>query len=575
MSLRNQFSYLKLIPLLGIVVSYLHPLSVYAAQVTHVVISEAQTANTTTKEEFIELFNPKNTEEDLNSWKIQYKTAADTSESGWIQKINLTGKIQPRGYFLLSAKDYLSNADMKYTDFMAIASGHIRIVDSNDIVVDKLAWGYAVDAEGSSPASTLSNGQSLQRKFGADGKIQDTDNNNMDFTLASTPNPETTPGTDSDSPDPDPAPPPDEFLPVDITELLIDPISPQTDDQDEFIELYNPNTVEVDLGGYKVKTGSNLQYSFDLPSQKLPAGSYAVFYSRDYNLTLSNSGGKAQIFDPNDEVQSELVVYDSAEAGQTWALIDDLWQWTASPTPGAENLLGGGKGGSATNSGIPLANLVINEMFINPSAPQSDSNDEFVEIYNPNSLSVELSDYQLQTGSSFKTHFTLPSVVLGSGQYAVFYSRDSNVALGNSGGNARLVDGFGNIISEGHSYDEAEEGDSWSKFDSSWQWTSTPTPGAHNSFTESAKSLKKAKVKSVATKKAASKKSVAKKAKKVKAKEAVLTPATVPVSPMSTAIVAAFAFVALVYGIYEFRYDIRNKLELAKRNFKDRWHSGP
>ncbi len=551
------------------------PVPILASAITHIVISEVQTGATSTKQEFIELYNPLNTAQDLSDWKIQYKTASDASESGWSTKISLSGVIQPRGYYLLSSKDYLDNANIEFADFMAISSGHIRLVDSNGVVIDKLGWGSAVDAEGSHMAPTLASNQSLQRKFGNDGKIQDTDDNSADFSIASLPNPETTPAPEFENPDPDPTPLPDEFLPIDITELLIDPVSPQTDDNDEYIELYNPNPVDVDIGGYKVKTGSNLQYSFVLPQQILSPNTYAVFYSKDYSLTLSNSGGNAQLFDPNDEAQSELVIYESAEAGQTWALIDDIWQWTASPTPAAINLLGGGKGASTPNNTGPLPSLVINEMLINPSSPQSDSNDEFIEIYNQNSFSVELSDYQLQTGSGFKTHFTLPSTTLGSGQYAVFYSRDSNISLSNSGGNARLVDGSGNIVSEGQSYDEAEEGDSWAKFEASWQWTSTPTPGSPNTLTESAKSAKKAKVKAASAKKSTAKKNKPKKEKKTKTKEAVLAPASVPVSPLSTAIVAVSGVVALVYGVYEFRYDIRNKFVLAERYFRDRWHSGP
>lgn len=548
------------------------PISAMAS--SHVVISEIQTANTNTKQEFIELYNPQNTTEDISSWKIQYKTASDASEAGWSQKISLTGEIQPRGYYLISAKDYLSNSDVTYTDFMAIASGHVRLVDDSGVVIDKVGWGSAVDAEGFQPASGLASTQSLQRKFSTDGKIQDTDNNQSDFILSLAPNPETTPPPEVN--DPEPTPEPVENLPIDITELLVDPVSPQTDDDDEYIELYNPNESTVNINGYKVKTGSNLQYSFTLPNQVIAPGEYVVFYSKDINLTLPNSGGKAQVFDPSGSALSELVMYESTEPGQGWALIDDIWQWTAKPTPGAQNVLGGGKGAGESSNNLPLANLVINEMLINPSSPQSDSNDEFVEVYNPNPFSVELSDYQLQTGAGFKTHFTLPSSTIGSGQYAVFYSRDSNISLSNSGGNARLVDYSGNIISEGQSYDEAEEGDSWSKFETGWQWTSSPTPGAPNTLTESAKTAKKAKVKVATAKKTATKKVAAKKpTKKAKAKEAVLSAATVPVSPISTALVAVSALLALLYGLYEFRFDIRNKFVLAERYFKDRRHSGP
>ncbi|MBI4101212.1 lamin tail domain-containing protein, partial [Candidatus Microgenomates bacterium] len=209
----------------------------------------------------------------------------------------------------------------------------------------------------------------------------------------------------------------------------------------------------------------------------------------------------------------------------------------------------------------------------------SDSNDEFVELYNPNSTSANLEDYQLQTGSSFKTKATLSDIVIAPGQYLVLYSRDFNVGLSNNGGAARLLDPNGQVVSDSQAYTNATSGDSWARFDSGWQWTGSPTPGAANVLSTSAAAAKKASKVKTATAKAkkAKKAAAAKKGKKAKDKatQAVTAPASIPTSPLSIGLVATAAGLALVYGAYEFRHDIRNKFHILKRYITHRFHSGP
>lgn len=52
-------------------------------------------------------------------------------------------------------------------------------------------------------------------------------------------------------------------------------------------------------------------------------------------------------------------------------------------------------------------------------------------------------------------------------------------------------------------------------------------------------------------------------------------PATIPTSPMSATLVAGSAGVALLYGLYEFRYNLRNRLQLLRGYFNHRTHTGP
>jgi hypothetical protein len=124
---------------------------------------------------------------------------------------------------------------------------------------------------------------------------------------------------------------------VTITELLPNPAAPATDDSDEFVELYNSGDEPVDLAGYKLQTGNSYSYSFTLTDQIIPAKGYLVITSGGSNLSLANSGGRARLLGPGGEVIAETVPYVDALEGNAWALVGGIWQWTANPTPGADN----------------------------------------------------------------------------------------------------------------------------------------------------------------------------------------------------------------------------------------------
>jgi len=125
---------------------------------------------------------------------------------------------------------------------------------------------------------------------------------------------------------------------IEINELFIDPVSPQTDAKNEFIELYNPSSTAVDLKGYKLKTGSNFHDSYTLPETTIGPGGYSVFYSAQTKLALTNSGGAAEILDPSGNVVDVSATYDGSLPGLSFSRFDDGWQWTEDLTPGALNV---------------------------------------------------------------------------------------------------------------------------------------------------------------------------------------------------------------------------------------------
>lgn len=127
-----------------------------------------------------------------------------------------------------------------------------------------------------------------------------------------------------------------------ITELLPNPASPQTDADDEFIEIYNPNDSVFDLSGFTLEIGLTTKHDFTFDAgTSISAKSFKAFYSADTHLSLSNSGSQVWLLDPAGDIMSQADAYGSTKEGQSWALANGAWYWTGSPTPGAANLING------------------------------------------------------------------------------------------------------------------------------------------------------------------------------------------------------------------------------------------
>jgi hypothetical protein len=122
-----------------------------------------------------------------------------------------------------------------------------------------------------------------------------------------------------------------------LTEILPNPALPDLDSVAEYVEIYNQGAVSVDLSGYVLYSGSNLTYQAAL-SGLLAAGEYRAFEAAQFRMALGNSTGKVELR-YGQEVIDTMPTYSNAPEGIAWALIESAWQWTASPTKSAENVL--------------------------------------------------------------------------------------------------------------------------------------------------------------------------------------------------------------------------------------------
>jgi hypothetical protein len=222
-----------------------------------------------------------------------------------------------------------------------------------------------------------------------------------------------------------------------------------------------------------------------------------------------------------------------------------------------------------TNAG--LLSPAVTELLPNPGSPQTDAADEFIELYNPNQSTFNLSGYQLQVGTSSTHAYTFPAdTQLAPGSYTAFFSVGTGLSLSNSGGQVKLLNPSGVALTASDTYGAAKDNQAWAVVDGKWQWTLSPTPNAANKLAAvaSAATAKTTPAKKAATK---TKAATAAKTKTTKAKADTTSTALVadtPTarSPVHPAVLAIIGVAAVLYGAYEYRQDVANYFRRLREN---------
>ena len=131
----------------------------------------------------------------------------------------------------------------------------------------------------------------------------------------------------------------------------------------------------------------------------------------------------------------------------------------------------------------------------------------------------------------------------------------------------QLLDPLGNVLGSTDTYGTAKDGQSWALAKGKWYWTTTPTPNAPNVVNQPLASVKKVSTATASNKKSAVKGTATKvtKSKAAPTTAASVVPSDPPITPVHPGILAAAAAFALLYGAYEYRHDVANKLYQLRR----------
>ena len=173
----------------------LEPPSTYPILVSEVMAGKQGNNNY----EFIELYNPGDGLIDLQGWSLWYRLTTSDDDLP-IFSWETRSLIPPHGHYLLirSGEDLGLPADAFFTQGLNTSGGGLTLRNASGSTEDSLGWGAAPAGflEGVA-APKIQNDYSLERKPGGHaGNTSDTDNNETDFFLQSSPSPQST-GSDA------------------------------------------------------------------------------------------------------------------------------------------------------------------------------------------------------------------------------------------------------------------------------------------------------------------------------------------------------------------------------------------
>ena len=559
-----------------------------------VVISEVQVngeGTGTTTQEFIELYNWSENPVNMAGWSVVYvnssgnETALYTFANAYLflPQTFIVGKNNA------TKATYLPDIQPDFTyavgsSGLAASSGTIIVKNEKLDIVDSLAWTSAASFVDEQTVTSLANGKSAQRKCLGDQSIINTGLAYNDFYVGDiTPavitciDPAVPPGNDpaDESTEEDtevavpavteePSVPVVErlYLPLLINELFIDPVSPLTDGNDEFTELYNPNDQPVDISGYVIVAGTTTKYRHIFTDgTTIAAHGFITIIASDSSLTLTNSGTTVMLY--NDMGESlDTVTYDKVVAGAAWARgANGAWVWTTTPTNNAPNSIiapiiatttktkavktaTAKKSTSAKNKKTNFsvaAPIQLNEIYPDPKSPETDAQDEFVELYNPHPYTINITDYTIVAGTTKKYTYIFPEgSTIAPGGFVVITSADTNLSLTNSGGEVVLRNNFDKEIDK-VSYEAAKQGTAYARDElGRWQWTTTVTKAAENSITTTSSNAS----------------GTTNTAGVVAGTDG--TPLAPAPQPLPGWVLAALGVSAVCYAAYEYRFETRN-----------------
>ncbi len=220
-------------------------------------------------------------------------------------------------------------------------------------------------------------------------------------------------------------------------------------------------------------------------------------------------------------------------------------------------------------SDIGLMAPQVNEVLANPSGTGNDDTDEFIELYNANAAAFDLSGFSLQVGTTALHSYVFPAGTSLPGHgFTAFYSAATGLSLSNSGGQAKLLDPFASSLSASEIYTTAKDGQAWALAKGKWYWTTKLTPGAAN-VVELPAAAKKTAAKAKASSKTGPqvKSTAAKTAGTGTAAPITDSATTTPIHLWTLALVAGLA---LLYGAYEYRADLANRIYQFRSYLKAR-----
>ncbi len=283
-----------------------------------------------------------------------------------------------------------------------------------------------------------------------------------------------------------------------INEFVSDP----TDDDVEWIELYNPQIKDIDLTGWSIEDGSNTKTN--LSGKIGSSANNRFFIVENPKGKLNNAGDLIILKDPNgitvddvsfgnwDDGNTLNNAPKAADPSSTARLKDGHnsynnafdFQVTTKPTKGSSNVI--------IDPAIPaddatapfIKDIIISELLPDPIGV--DSKTEFIELYNKGDKDIDLLGWEIVNAAGRKyivDNKKLKDTTIKAKSYFIFERPVTGLALKNTGGDSvTLYQPNGEKPNATLAYKEKTiQGHSYAFFsDQENGWTTTPTPGVAN-----------------------------------------------------------------------------------------------
>ena len=429
-----------------------------------------------------------------DEWIELYNNTEDTIElSGWTLSdnqdihVNLSGMILPRSYFLLERSDDNTvstiSADQLFAGSLRNSGESLMLRDPSGASVD------TADGTGGWPAGDSQSRSSMERLGGEDRhgnwvtfgggpfNAKDAGGNFIPGTprmLNAGPLPSATL-----------TPTPAAGSTASQGDVLINEVAwsgTQHSASDEWIELHNTIDQPVNLAGWSLKDGHDIEIS--LAGSIEPGGYYLLERTDDYAVSdvdadqiysgsLSNSGERLSLFD------ARGALIDSANrSGGSWPAGNSKWRASMERRGGMDvsgnwgtftgyfgighdasggSIQGSPRGANSLHFPTPRptwipGKVVINEVLIRPHYDWQgtggvSTDDEFIELYNAGPLPVNLKGWSLDDvidgGSS---PFELPEMILADGEFVAFFRSRTHIALNDTGDDVHLLNPSGKPV---------------------------------------------------------------------------------------------------------------------------------
>jgi hypothetical protein len=289
-----------------------------------------------------------------------------------------------------------------------------------------------------------------------------------------------------------------------ITEIFPNPTG--SDEEKEFIEIYNSGSSTINLLNWKLGDAAK---KYTIGDISIASRAYHVFSRPLTGISLNNSGEETvSLWDYTGTLVDSVVYSGTIANDSSFSKFDSVWEWVSTSTPGSINMRSvtststqGVQNSTTTSFGVYSEEFVPVIVEVLPNPTGTDTQNEFIELFNPYDHEIVLTGLLLDDGEGGSKPYEISeNVQLGIGEYRAFYSKETHLSLNNTSDSVRILDPDELVLYE-IEYSSAKEAKSYTYGQEMWFWTSDLSPNKKNPLTPSADApTKKSSTKVVAKK---------------------------------------------------------------------------